>query len=1051
MTILSAKNTRLGLVICSVTAGLVMARSASAQVGEGTLTGTVTDAATRAPVVDVVVTATSPNLQGEQIVVTDASGFYRVPNLPPGAYTLRFDKEAYKPLARDGITLRVETTIRLNVELLPEALQAEEVVVVARAPTVDVGSSSTGASLNSEFTRRVPVVAPGGKGSASRSFEAVAGAAAGAVDDTSGFGASINGASAAENSFLIDGLSTNNPGFGISGTPLSSEFVGEINVVTGGYLPEYGRSTGGVVSANTKSGTNEFHGGAYLNYSPGQLEGSRHAVPRDAQSVLFQPKLRYEGDIGADLGGPLIKDKLWFYAGVNVSQTAYDIQRSVNRLKLDAMGMPIVDDKTGFTQTEPVPGNITHYDAKLSTFQGLGKLTWALNSSNRLTLTFMALPSASGGTNQFGINPRDGQPEVDTAAKEGGTVQSLGHRYQSNPYDTTLRWTTESPKKNLTVDTLIGWHRQSESFLPSDGSQIGSKNPNDLSNQPTIQWTNPGHNLPQLDPTLKNGNMCNGPASTPVLCPVLPQFNSNGPGQLDAQKYDRYQASSTLTYLFSGFGHHIAKVGFSVEYTDYAHTKSYSGNVQYQENDDGTIGDQFRFGYLSAPDTPVGLDGSTGRVLHTQSVIAGGFLQDSWSIVDKFTLNLGVRYDTQALYADGGQLGLLLPNQWSPRLGAIYDPTQSGRSKIFVNYAKYYENVPLDLADVALSGEPHTLASYNSTCSPAQIVASPKGCLNDASAVVQGSATNPNQKYTAFGAGASPVDPNLKPQSTHEVVFGGDYEIFHDARLALTYTRRWVGDLVEDMSRDNLQTFFLGNPGEGVASDFPKARRDYDAFALQFVKNFRDNWLLNASYTLSWLRGNIGGLISQDGVIIPNHTADFDSKGLTINRDGYLPNDHRSSFKVFGAKEWVVTAKHHLTGGLALHALSGAPTTALGRDTDYGLGFAFLEQRGTGPRLPWQYSADITAGYRFAINKNHVLSVSIDIYNFANLQQASDLEQNYTTSVVTLPAKGGKLSDAVYADGADAGKPVQKDVKNYGNPTIYTNPRTFRFGVRWTF
>ncbi|HEY2903665.1 MAG TPA: carboxypeptidase regulatory-like domain-containing protein, partial [Polyangia bacterium] len=312
-----------------MTTGLLLARSAQAQQGEGTLTGTVIDAATKAPVADVVVTATSPNLQGEQVVVTDSSGFYRIPTLPPGAYTLRFDKEAYKPLARDGISLRSDTTIRLNAELLPEALQAEEVVVVARAPTVDVGSSSTGATLNSEFTRRVPVSAPGGKGSASRSFESVAQAAAGAADDSSGFGTSINGASAAENSFIIDGLSTNNPGFGISGTPLSSEFVGEINVVTGGYLPEYGRSTGGVISAVTKSGTNDFHGGAYFNYSPGALEGTRHAVPREGQSVLFQPKLNYEGDVGADLGGPLIKDKLWFYVGVNISQTSYDIRRSV--------------------------------------------------------------------------------------------------------------------------------------------------------------------------------------------------------------------------------------------------------------------------------------------------------------------------------------------------------------------------------------------------------------------------------------------------------------------------------------------------------------------------------------------------------------------------------------------------------------------------------------------------------------------------------------------------------------------------------------------------
>jgi len=99
VTIFFTKKIRLCFVVCSLAAGVFSARSANAQQGEGTLTGTVTDAATKAPIVDVVVTATSPALQGEQVVVTDSSGFYRIPNLPPGVYTLRMDKEVFKPYA----------------------------------------------------------------------------------------------------------------------------------------------------------------------------------------------------------------------------------------------------------------------------------------------------------------------------------------------------------------------------------------------------------------------------------------------------------------------------------------------------------------------------------------------------------------------------------------------------------------------------------------------------------------------------------------------------------------------------------------------------------------------------------------------------------------------------------------------------------------------------------------------------------------------------------------------------------------------------------------
>ncbi len=137
--------------------------------GSGVLTGVVVDARrTRSSAS--VVTATSPASQGEQIVVTDSTGFYRIPSLPSGVYTLRLEKDGYRPYEREGIALRSESTLRVNAELLPNTLKSEEVVVVAKAPTVDVGSSTVGANITQDFTRRVPTAAPGGKGSSTRSL-----------------------------------------------------------------------------------------------------------------------------------------------------------------------------------------------------------------------------------------------------------------------------------------------------------------------------------------------------------------------------------------------------------------------------------------------------------------------------------------------------------------------------------------------------------------------------------------------------------------------------------------------------------------------------------------------------------------------------------------------------------------------------------------------------------------------------------------------------------------------------------------------------------------
>ena len=99
-------------------APLLLAAPAAWAQGSAVMTGTVLDASTKKPLPDVVVTVTSPALQGEQTVVTDKSGSYRIPNLPPGSYVLRCEADGYKPCSRGGITLKLDSTIRVNVEML---------------------------------------------------------------------------------------------------------------------------------------------------------------------------------------------------------------------------------------------------------------------------------------------------------------------------------------------------------------------------------------------------------------------------------------------------------------------------------------------------------------------------------------------------------------------------------------------------------------------------------------------------------------------------------------------------------------------------------------------------------------------------------------------------------------------------------------------------------------------------------------------------------------------------------------------------------------------
>ena len=174
-------------------------------------------------------------------------------------------------------------------------------------------------------------------------------------------------------------------------------------------------------------------------------------------------------------------------------------------------------------------------------------------------------------------------------------------------------------------------------------------------------------------------------------------------------------------------------------------------------------------------------------------ITAGGFVQDSWSIIDKVTLNLGVRYDAQFLYGTTASASSSLPNQWSPRVGVIYDPTQEGRAKIFANYARFYESVPLDIADRSLSRRGRSSAStrYEPRSAGNDRVQRAPGLVPRRRQPPSTRPTPPTQPASTppSAAGPTPIDPDIKPQSSDEIVLGGEYEIIRDSAHRASATR----------------------------------------------------------------------------------------------------------------------------------------------------------------------------------------------------------------------------------------------------------------------
>ncbi|HEX5751648.1 MAG TPA: TonB-dependent receptor [Archangium sp.] len=1029
----------LALLTCLV-GGMALAQ------GTSVLFGTILDASTRQPVPDVVVTARSPSLQGEQVAVTDASGQYRLPQLPSGRYTLSFDKDTYRPFSRGDVTLRLGYSVRVNVELLPDSALSEEILVVGRAPTIDVGSTSTGLNVNTELLRNIVVVAPGGKNAAARSFESVAELAPGANADP--YGTSLSGATSPENQYLIDGISVNDPSTGVNGTPLSIEFVQEVNVLSGGYLPEFGRATGGVVDVVTKSGSNAFHGSVFGNYTPGTFATGGREIRQEVGAISGRESLWNLGDLGIELGGPLLRDKLWFYVGVAPSFTRYQLERNLNVRVLDENGETLQDEE-GFTRTRRIEGTQRNFFADQRALQYIGKLTFLASQNHTVTLSVLGTPGSSGGPGRFSFLADNGAPEVTVIQ---GAPEALSTQRFRNGLDVGLKTSSSFFNKHLLLDVTLGWHHQESAIRASDGSRAGSRQ--GLSELPQVSWERRSpyeHALQDFEP-LPDPSVCGTtPEEAAQLCPVF-GYVTGGPGALEERTLDRYQGRLVGTLLGRAAGQHVLKAGLDAEWTRYDHLRAVSGGSLMFESEEGAyFEDDTQYGYLLGPDQARLL--RSYRALSRSNTL-GAFVQDSWSVLDLATFNLGVRYDTQWLRGSN-ELALVLAHQWSPRLGLIVDPTRSGRSRLYASYARYFETLPLNLIDNAFPGAPQVLSRKSAeVCRPLEPAAR-EACSSDLARLpyqVDMSPLDPSRLWRVEGANSPLVDPDIQPQSTTEWVAGADYELFPSFRIGLSYTHRSLDKVVESMSRDEAGTFLIGNPGYGLGQDFEKATRTYDAATLLLQRTFAEQWLFQASYTLSFLRGNYEGLfLSETGELNPNNNTDFDSPSLSINRQGPLPADRTHQFQVFAAREFVFGPDLGIQLGLSYFGGSGTPYSHLGSHEVFGGGQVFILPRGSAGRLPWLHRIDSRLAISYRLTRTLTASAGVDVFNLFNFQAVTAYDEQYTLQDVR-PLPNGTREDLpeLRRTNGDPLEPGELN-PNFGKPVSYQLPRSFRFSARLSF
>jgi outer membrane receptor protein involved in Fe transport len=453
------------------------------------------------------------------------------------------------------------------------------------------------------------------------------------------------------------------------------------------------------------------------------------------------------------------------------------------------------------------------------------------------------------------------------------------------------------------------------------------------------------------------------------------------------------------------------------------------------------------------------------------------FVQDQWKITSNLQLNLGLRYEEQWLdSANNVAVGasndeaeacntdptacrtidqLKLKNNWSPRIGLVWDPMKNGKSKVYAFAGRFYEAIPLDLNIRAINGERYIIQQFGNTRSlDSSNWVNPSG----SPLAVNGTWTlNRTSNLTAL----TPLDEDLKAQYQNEFILGGEYQFTNVWSAGVRFVDRELKRVIEDFGiftdpadPTALTGYIIGNPGEGnFGAPFDKPQRYYRAleFTLQRAKS--NNWQLYSSFVYAKAKGNYEGLyISGYDQLDPNITALYDIPSFLANASGTLRSDKPYQFKVHGAYTW----PFGLTVSEGFFLSAGIPISAQGPEivNGYGDGTIWLKARGSEGRTPAYWSLDLHADYElpfFKKDSGKSLSVIVDAFNVFNRHEVLEVDQDYTFEgqdgfADTWAAEGNLDSFGnPRFNGSLPASPF------YKTPILYQAPRSVQLGFKFAF
>ncbi len=1125
---------------------LLVAGPAMAQeLTSGTIAGRVIDPTGHPiPGVSVIATCDFGTRTGE----TDDNGQFILPFLRPGSYIVRIEgTTGFNSAVQNDVVVALNQRTQLAFTLQQGI--TETVVVTAQAPLVDPKSTGTGTNIKYDaFANSVPL---------GRSFTDTYAVAPGVVSGL-GTGAgnySIGGASGLENMYLIDGVNITNTGYGgigaynlvygSLGTGVTSEFLDEVQVKTGGFEAEYGQALGGIINTIVKSGSNDFKGSAAWYTSPGFAQAPHALTELSTGSANITDETT--NDFAVSVGGPIVKDKLFYFFAYNPVLTTQQIRATnqVNPAYTAASAGVTAFDETGangFGAASQLafPSSTGDLTRDRMSHNYAAKLSFMVNPKNQVELTLFGDPS------QGKAGPQRNNSALYSDFDQGGGESNI--HYGSN--NAALKWNIVfSPA--FFMEAQVGYH---------DG-KFREESTND-----EIRYTD----IRNVQEYIRGANSYD-PGGGPVPLAVTPvATNRGGVGFISDQDDTSLQY---LVKMTSVLGPHELRYGLQYDDISYREYSTYSGpsidvglpvsNVTGDPVDADLNGEQ-DFIFLPTVGGPsVNVRNSVGadplvaydsanrfRVSRarigpatpaTQANESSLFVQDTWSVTPRVTIRAGLRYTKETVQGAGeftlpfgtqvvnlGGIDTRIytpgsssysPNEytfsgnWAPRVGVSWDVLGNGKSRAWLNLARYFERVPNDLAVRAFSSEVGiSLQDFND-----RAMTSPRTlpftvpCDDGGGGSV---ACAPSGAVFTQGIDQTSVVPGTKLPYEDEISGGFAFEVAPESSLEVRAIYRQQGRALEDVqvnAVEQIQNFYygsaygypydpfggsvstpvsstypaavfgayqLGNPGtknvpQGGQFTFPAAKREYKAIEMIFTRRLSKNWSMFANYRLASTAGNYEGLFRNDnGQSDPNITSLYDFPDTPLMHgqfmSGPLPSDITHVVHVYPSYQF----NNKLRVGGNFSWSSGTPRTSLlahpiyqnsgeipGIDPIYAYwaddGFGSLELRTTS-----NLSAALTDPD--AANPGAVFLKSYTPVKRGNLGRTPDvvtldLHADYPftmgTRTLRLFCDVFNVMDAKtttsYVDTVELTAGVTDP--NYGQALGFVGPRSFRFGVRWDF